>query len=201
MRALTLSVCLLVFFTSRAQNAVSVSDSKNKTLAEQYFLMKKNANTFEDYKVIKEYALDVMWKSVSDSLKVTRVLLENAKAEIAVRENDINTLRSSLKQKEGSMADVVLASTHIKVFGANFSKGFFLFLVVLVASGLLVVIVAMTGRVKLMYFAMKEKIENLNMLTSEYEDFRRKALEKQMKLSRELQTERNKLSEFKVQKA
>lgn len=193
--------CLLASSASFSQVAAPPVESRKATLAEQYYAMKTSASSYEDYKVIREYALDVMWKSVSDSLKATRLALQKAEYEITVRENDINTLRASLKLKEDSMADVVFASTHIRVLGVNFSKNFFLTLMTLCFAGFLVLIGAMTGRLKWMYYAMKEKIEGLNMLASEYEEYKRKALEKQMKLSRELQNERNKLSEFKVQKA
>ena len=36
------------------------------------------------------------------------------------------------------------------------------------------------------------------MITHEYEEFKRKTLEKQTKLSRELQSERNKMEELKI---
>ena len=201
MKSVALSACLLLSLISFAQTTPAIPEGGKGTLAEQYLTMKKNASTYEDYKVVKEYALDAVWKSAADSLKAAKRALQDAMTVIAARESDINTLRSSLKLKEDSMADVEFASTHIKVFGVNFKKGFFLFLAAAIVVSLLVVIAAMTGRVKWTYLAMKEKVEGINVLASEYEDFKRKALEKQMKLSRELQTERNKLSEFKIQKA
>jgi hypothetical protein len=41
---------------------------------------------------------------------------------------------------------------------------------------------------------LQEKKLAVNMVTNEYEDYKRKAMDKQTKLSRELQDERNKLA-------
>jgi len=201
MRPLILFACLLAGQAAFAQTPVTPADPKKPGLAEQYFQLKKSSSTFEDYKVIKEYALDVMWKSISDSIREERLKIRKANEQIATLQNDINTLRASLKMKEDSMQDVEFASTHISVFGVDFTKTMFLVIVALVVAGFVLLIAAMTGRLKWMYYAMKEKMDGLNMITTEYEEFKRKALEKQMKLSRELQNERNKLSEVKIQKA
>jgi hypothetical protein len=45
--------------------------------------------------------------------------------------------------------------------------------------------------------SIKEKSERLTLLTDEFDQYKRKSLEKEKKLSRELQTERNKLLELK----
>jgi uncharacterized protein HemX len=43
---------------------------------------------------------------------------------------------------------------------------------------------------------LKEKADLATAISTEYEDYKRKAMEKQTKLSRELQNERNKLQEL-----
>jgi hypothetical protein len=43
--------------------------------------------------------------------------------------------------------------------------------------------------------SMKERADAFTSLSNEFEEYKRKAMEKQTKLSRELQTERNRLSE------
>ncbi|HLZ16565.1 MAG TPA: hypothetical protein VKQ08_05970, partial [Cyclobacteriaceae bacterium] len=57
---------------------------------------------------------------------------------------------------------------------------------------------AMVTRMKLMQVTMKEKMAIAELITREFEEFRRKAMEKQIKLARELQNERNKLAELKL---
>jgi len=63
--------------------------------------------------------------------------------------------------------------------------------------GLVLAIGVLTGKLKSMYSAIKEKIDLVNATTFEFEEYKHKALDKQTKLSRELQNERNKLMEMK----
>ena len=58
----------------------------------------------------------------------------------------------------------------------------------------------MIGRLRIMFKVMKEKNESLEIIMREFEGYKRKMLEKESKLSRELQNERNRLQElrFKV---
>jgi hypothetical protein len=71
-------------------------------------------------------------------------------------------------------------------------------------TGVTVVILALvfglavvSGRMRLLVTAVQEKMELANLTLRELEEFKRKSLEKQIKLSRELQNERNKLVELK----
>ncbi len=49
----------------------------------------------------------------------------------------------------------------------------------------------------MIYQSLREKMDAENMISKEFENYKRKALDKQMKLSRELQNERNKMAEMK----
>jgi Zn-dependent M16 (insulinase) family peptidase len=67
-----------------------------------------------------------------------------------------------------------------------------------VVTGILVLfIIVLLGRARLVNQSIKEKSERLTLLTDEFDQYKRKSLEKEKKLSRELQTERNKLLELK----
>lgn len=57
-------------------------------------------------------------------------------------------------------------------------------------------LVLLITRMQQLNLAMSEKSEMLSIISSEYEDYKRRSLEKQMKLSRELQSERNRLMEL-----
>lgn len=95
------------------------------------------------------------------------------------------------------MADLVHDSTHISFFGIPINKWLFNILVLAVVAGLSLFILLLLGRTRLVNNAMKEKLDSLQSITDEFEQYKRKALEKEKKLSRELQTERNKLLELK----
>ncbi|MEQ9413075.1 MAG: hypothetical protein RIF39_04560 [Cyclobacteriaceae bacterium] len=61
---------LLSSLGAKAQTQAAAALEKDaKTLTERYAVMKDKSETFNEYKVIKEYILDGMWKLTTDSIK------------------------------------------------------------------------------------------------------------------------------------
>jgi len=183
----------LAFQTSFAQQS-SDALQENLTLRERYGVMKSKSQTFKDYKVIKESVLDGVWRIVQDSVNVKQANLNQAKRDIDTLKNKLDQAKVALKQKEDSMAETLHASTHISVIGIDVPKGAFLTTVGIIFAGLIGLALFVVGRMKLLSKTVQERKLAVNMITHEYEEYKRKAMEKQMKLSRELQDERNKQS-------
>jgi hypothetical protein len=188
--------CLLFAVGVNAQTANDALKNDNQTLRERYMLMKTKSQNYQDYKVIKENLLDAWWNIVQDSLVAKQAAIQQNKAEAVKLQADLNQSIETLKAKEASMAEVNYASTHIKVLGINFDKGFFTGLVGVVILLLAVAIGVIMYSLNLMRRNLKEKADLATAISAEYEDYKRKAMEKQTKLSRELQNERNKLQEL-----
>jgi hypothetical protein len=199
MKNMTILLVALISTTSFSQSLPSSQgtlEAKKWTLQERYAAMKKSTETFQDYKVIKEVVLDGVWRIGMDSIKSQKASFANAKEIIAQLESEVAAQKTSVKRLQDSMEGTVYDSKHISFFGISFSKSLFITLVMLIIVGQIVAIGAVTGKLKLMYHSMKEKVESLDMLDHQFEDYKKRALEKQAKLSRELQTERNKLMNF-----
>ncbi|MFM8913240.1 MAG: hypothetical protein ACKOE6_10055, partial [Flammeovirgaceae bacterium] len=169
----------------------------NSNLNERYHQMKANSQTFQDYKVIKEVRLDEFWKMTMDSARYQRQQLNEAKQTIALLTGQLKQTGEAVKSIQASTADLVYNSRHISFFGVPFNKWLFNFLVLGVTGGLVFLLLILLGRGRLISTAIKEKTDSLQAITDEFEQYKRKALEKEKKLSRELQTERNKLLELK----
>ncbi len=190
-------LCLLIAAVAQAQPAAQEAiDNTQATLSERYATMKSKSQTYEDYKVIKEFILDGFWKITTDSILITRASLQKAQADISSLQAEVTSLQSALKQKEASMEEIVMASTHVSAAGINFEKSVFKAVVTLIILGLLLALGVMTGKLNMMYSAVKEKMDTINLTSSEFEEFKKKAMERQTRLSRELQTERNRLMEL-----
>ena len=200
MRLLLVFCSFLLSFSLFAQ-APSVSpELKNASLQERYSLMKSTSQTFQDYKVIKETWLDKEWKIMIDSVRSGRARLREAKAEGAKLESELLATQLSLKQKEASMVATEHATSHIDFMGIDFNKAAFTGLAIAVVAGLVVLMVLMVGRLKMVSHEIKEKTEAFDNLTQALEENKRNALEKQVKLSRELQNERNRIQEMRSTK-
>lgn len=178
------------------QSATDALKPDSQTLRERYLLMKTKSETYQDYNVIKKTTLDGMWRIVEDSVRGKQAIINQSRAEINKLQTDLDNKIEALKTKEDSMKDIEYASTHITVLGIDFSKGFFAGMVgvLLLVAGMAVAAVVYSMNVIRRNLAEKEDLANT--ISQEYEDYKRKAMDKQTKLSRELQNERNKLQEL-----
>ncbi len=183
---------LLVTEVGFSQKAFEALEGEH-SLRERYVLMKSNSQTYGDYKVIKEKLLDGVWKIQQDSLKAKAVALQEANENITELRVQLNQTISSLEEKEQSMEEVLFASTHINVLGMEVGKGIFITLTAIIIGGLIALIGLVLGRMKLQSAVLSERKLALHTLSDEYNDYKHRAMDRQIKLSRELQDERNKL--------
>ena len=193
---LLLMVVLLVAGSAFAQTAEDALKNDKQTLRERYLVMKMKSQNYQEYKVIKENILDGMWKIVLDTMNAKQAAIRKSQSEINNLQAQLDKNIETLKAKENSMNDIVYASTHIRVLGIDFDKGFFagMFGAILIIAGL--VLAGVLYSMKVLKKNLNEKEELASAISNEYEDYKRKAMDKQTKLSRELQNERNKLQEL-----
>ncbi len=180
-------------YSQPAQKAV---EDKNLNLTQRFQEMKAGSQTFKEYKVIKESVLDKVWSITNDSIKKKEQQLAEAKNQITILQEELETTRNSMQVQQASIQDVIYDSTHISVVGIPFSKGLFIFLTAASIGGLAFVMSISFGRVKILNSMVKEKALIADSITHELEEFKKKAMEKQTKLSRELQNERNKWQDY-----
>lgn len=162
-------------------------------MRERYLLMKSKSQTYGAYKVIKESVLDGVWKIHQDSVAAKEEALRALNGNIKDLKAQLNQTIATLNEKEKSMAEVLHASTHINVLGIDLAKGTFITVVAIAISGLLVLLGMVIGRMKLQSKALSERNLAVTALTNEFEDYKHRAMDRQTKLSRELQDERNRL--------
>jgi Skp family chaperone for outer membrane proteins len=193
---LLVGITIVVGGFAQTQTAADALNNDKQTLRERYLLMKTKSQNYEGYKVIKEPILDGVFKIFFDSVAAKQAAFAKSQTEIRNLQAELTKSMAALKAKEDSMEDIVHASTHITVLGIDFDKGFFagMFGVILLIAGL--VVAAIVYMMKVLRKNLTEKEELAKSISTEYEEYKRKAMDKQTKLSRELQNERNKLQEL-----
>ncbi len=190
-------MCTFLWQGTHAQPAATRAlEQKDLSLKDRYATMKNNSQTFQDYKVIKEYILDGVWKIYLDSVAAQRESLRSAEAKIETLEGEVAEVKKQMTDQQADMEDITFASTHISVLGVSFHKTAFLLLVAAVVGVLVFGCLTLLARMRLMTVSIREKTESFSELNHEYEEYKRKSMEKQTKLARELQNERNKLMEL-----
>ena len=187
-----LLVWLMAFQVSYSQSQPETLQ-ENPSLHERFLFMKSKSSSYGAYKVVKETVLDGVWKIAQDTIAAKEASIKQLQANINKLNSDLNKSIEDYKAKEKSMEEMTHASTHITVIGIDFNKGTFITTVAVIIAGLLVMLGLIIGRMKLQSNALSERNLAVSALTHEFDEYKQRAMERQTKLSRELQDERNKL--------
>ena len=197
---IALLICLsasLSVFAQAAQPAQPTPSSVDPNVAlttkERYLLMKSKSQSFKEYKVIKESVLDGVWKITQDSLRGKQQKIAQANDSLKKLNLSLQQAATAAKAKDESIAEITHAGTHVTLLGIDVLKSVFITITFSIIVGLIVFLVMLFGRLKMVHINLKDKTVSLDSTQREFEEYKRKAMEKQTKLSRELQDERNKL--------
>ncbi len=157
----------------------------------------KSLNAQYQYLLTKVYNYQqpfvaALWKNVMDTLNASKRNLKNAQASIASQSKNISDLQAEVADKEASLS----ASDTIDVAGATIPKSTYNLIMwglVIVSVAVTIIVVARSGSNKR---EAAYRTQLYNELEEEFKTFKAKANEKEKKLARELQTERNKVDEL-----
>ena len=182
------------------QDAVAQSPTTQapSTLREQFDYLKEESNTYENKKIVRINDLNRFWTNVRDSISQVHQQLALTKSNINARKAEIDTLNAKLESQREMVEESEHASTHISVMGIDILKNNFLSFFWITASVLTLLLLGALYQYRNSKMVTSKTQYNLRAIQRELEDFRKKSLEKERKLRRELQTERNRVEELKL---
>jgi hypothetical protein len=176
--------------TSKTVAAVPVEAPSDKSLNGQYqYLLTKVYN-------YQQPLLNAYHKSITDSLILSRNNLKASQAKLGVANKTIDSLQASIKANTQSLTESTEKQDEVSFIGIPVTKETYNWIM----WGLVVVFGATAGIVIARSGAStreaKYRTQLYNELDEEYRVYKAKAVEKEKKMARELQTERNKLDEL-----
>jgi hypothetical protein len=175
-----------------AQDSVRVDPS----LRGQYQLMLSKSKSLNGYKLINPSRLSAFYRSVSDTLRIQRNQLKAAQGKITTQEKSIAVLNQEIEGKESSLATSNSKLDQISFIGIPFSKSTYntivWSLIVILALSFAFVTVRSAKNIQ----EAKYRSGLYEEISQDYQAYKVKANEKEKKLARELQDERNKLEEL-----
>ncbi|MFC4212918.1 hypothetical protein ACFOWA_17105 [Pedobacter lithocola] len=190
--------CLGALIFLNVSFALAQQDTSKNTdpsLNGQYQFMLKKSKSLYGSKLINPARLSSVWKSVNDTLRKERKQLQEARTQIKTQADNIASLKGEVTGKESSLASATASVNEITFLGISFNKGTYNTIVwtiiILLAAGLAIVILQ-TGKFR------KEATYRTQLyqeVADEFQAHKVKAKDKEMKLARELQDERNKWDE------
>ncbi|SDF60626.1 hypothetical protein SAMN05216464_12172 [Mucilaginibacter pineti] len=176
-----------------AQPRPTAADSalaKDKSLNGQYqYLLSKLFH-------YQQPLASALWKNMRDTLNIERKKLAAAEAKLTTQTQDITGLKADVSTKDQTLSESNAKRDQINLIGIPFTKATYNLLMwglVIVFGVIAAIVIARSGAHSR---EAKYRIKLYSELDEEYKTYKAKANEKEKKLARELQTERNKLDEL-----
>jgi hypothetical protein len=161
-----------------------------KSLNGQYqYLLTKTLN-------YQQPLIAALWKNVTDSLNHERGQIKELKASLDTKNKILDSLKTDVSTKEQTISQSTSKVDSISLFGLNMSKSTYnlvMFGLVIGLAAALTIVILTTAKYR---HEAKHRTELYEEIEEEYKNYKAKANEKELRLARELQTERNKLDEL-----
>ncbi|MBB2149584.1 hypothetical protein [Pedobacter gandavensis] len=197
MKKLLFSIIALLFLNLNTQAQLVPDSAKvDPSLRGQYQLMIAKSKTINGYKLINPARLGAFWKSVSDSINYNRKQLISIKVKLAEQEKAVATLKAQISGSENALASSNAKLDEISFLGISFTKSKYNVIVwslILVLAAALAIVILRSAK---FIHEAKYRSSLYEEIAQEYQNYKTKANDKEKKLARELQDERNKLDEL-----
>mgnify|MGYP006200645681 CR=1 FL=1 len=188
---------LIFLFTitlSFAQDSIqnSAQASMNGSLDKQFDYVVQKSNNFQEYKVVKKDFLTILKRNSLDSVNRFKTELADLKNEFSNHATIVKQLKDTLKTTQTELDKLKIAQDNVSFFGAPISKTNYNLIMWGIVSVLLLILVIFVFQLKGSKSIASDAKNALEKLEDDYEEYKRKALEKEQKLGRQLQDEINK---------
>ncbi|MEO9893352.1 tRNA (guanine-N1)-methyltransferase [Aurantibacter sp.] len=198
----TLIIALFAFNLQFAQETEEPELSLDKgTIDSQFeYVYKKSGNYRADgkrYEVVRIISLDKLRSNVIDSLKAQYTNAAALQATISGHESTIESLNKKLEETTTNLSTVTEEKDSMSFLGIGVSKITYNTILWSIIAGLLGLMLFFMYKFRNSNILTQEAKTNLSELETEYEDHRRRALEREQKVSRQLQDEINKYKKTK----
>lgn len=186
---------LAASFSTLAQEQNSTSNN-DETLVGQFQELERKSGNYRAngirYEVIRLTDLNKIKTSIFDSVNSANASIKDLSATISSNKSEIDGLNAKLLETTNNLKNVTEEKDSISFFGALVSKGTYNFILWSIIFGLLLFLLFFIYRFRNSNFLTHQAKTALADVEREYEDHRRRALEREQKISRQLQDELNK---------
>ncbi|RRQ48267.1 tRNA (guanine-N1)-methyltransferase [Maribacter algicola] len=184
-----------VSFAQDSEDDESLSLDSGPIGSQFEYVTKKSGNYRADgvrYEVVRETNLYKLRENVLDSLKAFNKRIAELNSTISEHETTISSINKKLEETTTNLAAVTEEKDSMSFLGLSVSKGTYNIILWTIIAGLFILLGLFVYKFRSSNILTQEAKQNLAELEVEYEDHRRRALEREQKISRKLQDELNK---------
>ncbi|MBT8184127.1 MAG: tRNA (guanine-N1)-methyltransferase [Eudoraea sp.] len=202
-RILLFAIALFSFNLQFGQDTSSQDElSLDKgTINNQFeYIYKRSGNYRAEgkrYEVVRTLNLDKLRQNVLDTINAANSKAAQLNATIAGHESTITDLNKKLEDTTNSLASVTEEKDSMSFLGILVSKATYNVILWTIIAGLLGLLLLFIYKFRRSNILTQIAKSNLSELETEYEDHRRRALEREQRISRQLQDEINKYKKSK----
>jgi len=191
---------LLVFLLSVnlffAQNQTKQKLSLNSgTIDNQFEYVITKSNRYQDYKVVKKTWLYALKAHTLDSLKAVHKQLDETKLVVDNQNEEIQELKTNLDNTKSTLTQTNKEKDSMSLFGMLISKPGYNALMWSIIGGLFALLLFFIFKFKNSNAITRQAKLSLSETEEEFEEHRKRALEREQKVMRRLQDEINKQKE------
>lgn len=178
-------ICLLSFSMAQAQDAT-------KTIDDQFTEVIDGSNNYQQFKVIEKVKMTRLKQNTKVYIDGLQAEIESLKSEMAKQQTAASKVSADLEATQETLATTEAEKGSINFFGTQMSKGSYQTMMWSIIGALLLGLLFFIFKFKSSNVLTNEAQHKLDETEIEFDEYRRKALEKEQRLGRQLQDERNK---------
>ncbi|RZL41266.1 MAG: hypothetical protein EOO93_30070 [Pedobacter sp.] len=182
--------------TTRTWQRDTVKNTDPSLNGQYKFMLSRTRTSADGYKMVAGYRLEQLWKSVEDTLRKERAERKNLQQKLTEQEKTVSYLKTEISGKDASLTENTNKVNEIRFLGIPFEKGTYNIIVWSVIGVLAIALIIVIARSGKSISEAKHRTQLYNEVADEYQAYKAKSVEKERKLARELQDERNKLDDL-----
>lgn len=184
---LKLFLCLLVASISLSANA-----QQEINVGEEFDQLIEDSNDWKNYRLIREPNILELKRKTVDQIESLEDRINQLEGELAIRDRELAELKESLRASKKEVNNLTTEKDEIQILGTSMEKASYNLIVWSIILILLLLFLVVLFRYRSSFAVIKEQKTTLSETERELEETRQKAIEKEQKMGRMLQDERNK---------
>lgn len=161
----------------------------NNSIDNQFRTLYKNSNNYQEYKVVRKNSYGTLHNNVLDSIKQFKTLLTRKNTLINSQKEIITTLEKEKTATNVKLTAALEKENTISLLGIQLSKSNYSIILFSCIALLIIALTTFVYKFNNSNVVTKEAKNNLEDVENEFNLFRKKTLEREQKLRRELQDE------------
>ena len=189
-----LLITLLIFTAFTLQSNAQDSISTTNPIQQEFQELIESSNNYQEYKVVNYDDLIDLRDNTNDYIQELKDQITVGKNTADQQVDEIANLEGELKTTQQDLQKVTEEKDNIVFLGLPLTKGTYMAMMWGIVGVLIALLLIIFFRYKSSHTATREAQQKLDETEKEFDVYRTKALEKEQRLGRMLQDEKNKAS-------